>query len=434
MKKSHWALILLVLLVFLIPVEHKYDKPLRLISKTLVPEGLSISKDYSKKIYFYITDFLALGLLFLGAIPFRRFFKNPLWIVFFLSLASIIASPFIFYPTAYTRLLQLLTAILLFSFLANSDLKFTRAVFYAIAAAGLCQTAIAIAQYFHQAPLGLRILGEQSTLCAIAVPNGKRWIFDHFVRSPNVYRASATMGHPNVLGGFLLLSILATYYLKQVNWKWGLSLPFQLFALSVTYSRSAIFGFAIATIVFFIQKRDRTLALMVGFSVLLSSILLHEQFLHRGGIVNYNQMVKDSDSIRIVHQKTALHIIQEHPILGVGYAQFSERSHSFLPENSPDFVRVTGPHNIYLMLASETGLISLGAFLFLIFGLIWSFYKAPKTIEVAALSSIFLAFLFIGCCDLYFLIFQQGKLMFFLIAGLLAAHVQYFKQRELVHV
>ena len=125
MKKTILATALLMLLAFLIPIEHKYDKLFRYFSLTLIPKGLEISKGFDKKIYFYVSDFLSMSLLFIGIfwfkIPLRRFFAHPLWIVFVCALASIIVSPFIHYPLAYIRLLQLMTPLLLFSFYQSID-------------------------------------------------------------------------------------------------------------------------------------------------------------------------------------------------------------------------------------------------------------------------------------------------------------------------
>ncbi|HSX11764.1 MAG TPA: hypothetical protein VLF94_08625, partial [Chlamydiales bacterium] len=175
MRKFLVAAALLVLVAFALPIEHKYDKLFRFYSLTLIPQGLEISKSCDKKIYFYISDLIALALLCIGLgwfrIPLRRFFRNSLWIVFLCATASIIASPFIHYPVAYTRLLHLLTPIILFSFLAHAfseeeKPKILRLILGAFVAAALFQTGVAIVQYFYQEPLGLRLLGETATISA----------------------------------------------------------------------------------------------------------------------------------------------------------------------------------------------------------------------------------------------------------------------------
>jgi hypothetical protein len=252
-KKFYVATALLVLLAFAIPIEHKYDKLFRFYSLTLIPEGVGISPHFNRKIYFYISDIAALVLMgiafFWHRIPLRRFFANPLWLLLLGAGASIAASPFFSYPVPYLRLLQLLTPIILFSFLAHAFSeeergKAARAILMALVAAGLIQTGIGIAQYFNQAPLGLRLLGEPTSKSTIIVPNGSRSSLDSLFHLPpmnhnKVMRATGTLPHANVFGGFLMLSILSTFFLAMAHPIWGFSIPFQFFALTLSYSPSA---------------------------------------------------------------------------------------------------------------------------------------------------------------------------------------------------
>ena len=147
-KKFIFSVALLALLIFLIPIEHKYDKLFRFFSLTLIPEGLEVSPQYEKKLYFYISDLIALLLLSIGLfwvkIPLRRLFGNLLWVVFFFALVSITTSPFMHYPVAYSRLLQLLTPVILVSFISNGCTeeekgKVTNIILIAVVSAGLFQ-------------------------------------------------------------------------------------------------------------------------------------------------------------------------------------------------------------------------------------------------------------------------------------------------------
>ena len=119
-RKFLVAVGILVLFAFLIPIEHKYDKWFRFFSIKLIPEGLSVTGQYEKKIYFYLSDFLALALTWIGLVSFRiplkKWFASPLWIVWICAFLSILVSPFSHYPIPYFRLLQLFTPIALFSF------------------------------------------------------------------------------------------------------------------------------------------------------------------------------------------------------------------------------------------------------------------------------------------------------------------------------
>ena len=434
MKKKLWAVAaLLALLAFAIPIEYKYHKLFRFFSKTLIPQGLDISPNYDRFIYFYPSDLISILLLFIALfwmkIP-KRFFGNSLWVVFICAIASIIASPFASYPIPYIRLLHLLTPVILFSFLAAMEEKerITRIILIAVVTAALFQTGVAILQYFHQAPLGLRLLGEPTQFPAFS-GGGHQWI-----------RPSGTLPHPNILGGFLLMSILATYAFimqaKKYRWLLAAAFPPQLFAMSVTYSRSALFAWMLSTLVWLgmigYQKGIKTVryfALFIALSFVIITAALFNQYQHRGGIVNYNALAKASDSTRHFHHNIALKIMKDRPFLGLGFSQFSERVGPYLPEDTPAYERLTAPHNIFLFLACETGLISLGALLSVIALLLWKATQTPITTETATLTALLIGFCFIGCCDFYPILFQQGKLMFFLVAGLLAAHVQ--KREEL---
>lgn len=446
-KKYLTAAILLALLAFAIPIEHKYDKLFRFFSLTLIPEGLTISSSYDKKIYFYVSDLIAVALMFIGLfwfrIPLSRFFNHPLWILLICAVASILASPFVHYPVAYVRLLQLFTPIALFSFLAfafngEEKQKITRVVWIAIIIAALFQSGIAIAQYFHEAPLGLRLFGETNQISTITISDGSRWTLDRlFHTTPYTLvkmRAAGTLPHANVLGGFLMLSILSTYALVMKTNKraLALTLPFQFFAMSLSFSRSAFFAWAIASSIWFglmflknglKDLRIRFLALIMVFSVASTGALLFQQIISRGGVVNYNIVAQTSDAVRVYHQNLALEIIKKTPLFGLGFNQFSDRAVDYFPPETSQDARATAPHNVFLFLACETGIISLAAFLSFILLLLWASTRTPVTLETITFTSLFIGFLFICCCDFYPILFQQGKLMFFMVAGLLAAHV-----------
>lgn len=451
-KNTILASVLFLLLAFAIPIEHKYDKLFRFFSLTLIPDGFQVHEGYDKKIYFYASDLISIFLaLFWMQRPLRSYFTGKgavyLWVIFFLALNSILHSSFASYPIPYCRLLQLLSPILLFTFLAQSFTseesrkRIALGFLFAIAAAGLIQSGIAIAQYFHQGSLGLRLFGEHRFSQEIGGPafgiyDGSRWIFDRIFHRESPYhhivRAFGTLPHPNVLGGFLAISLLCCYGLIAQFSRWRLwiaaTLPFQFFALCTSYSRSALFGWALGTAAWFgwtyWKKREfsRFLPLAVLLSASISAALLSDQFNHRGGIINYNSVAQNSDQIRHVYQNVAFEMLKKNPITGVGYSQFSAQAAPYFPKDMPPNMELTGAHNIYLFLAGETGLLSLAALLLFFGTILFNAARLPHSPALASLLSIFLTLLFIGGCDFYPLLFQQGKLLLFSTAGLLAAH------------
>ena len=449
------SIFLLCLVAFATPIEHKYDKLFRFFSLKLIPQDVVLPSFFEKKIYFYPSDLIALGLLFIALfalrIPISRFLFSKsalfLWIVFLCSFISILFSPLAHYPIPYFRLLHLATPFLLYCFIANvcteeEKPRFSQLLLKCIVLTALIQSSIAIAQYAMQGPLGLRLLSEPSSFSTFTVASGRHWLFDtHSLSEPiRVIRSSGTFPHANVLGGFLSISMLAAYSLFFTP-RWQLFsasvIPILFFAMSLTFSRSALFSWALGTLVWFglyvknygfrSTCKDGAIRLLSGcicLSLLFSFLVLHEQISDRGGIVNYNELAQGSDTLRLSYQNTAFEILKDYPFYGAGFQQLAIRYLDYISPGQ-NYESAGSTHNIYLYLAAETGLFSLAAFLLFILSLLWAAIKSPHTPILASLLAMYIAFLFIGGCDFYPLLFQQGKIPFFLAAGLLAAHANW---------
>lgn len=439
MLKKFVIFTLFALIAFAIPIEHKYDKLFRFFSLTLIPQGLEISPHYDPKLYFYLSDIAALFIL-IFSMKNKNFFKNPLWLLFFCAIISIALSPFKAYPICYTRLLQLISPIILYSFLANGlsaddRSKLTKIIFTSIIVASFFQAAVAFLQFYYQSPLGLRIFGETTNPNYFSITKDGKTL--------NIMRSCGTFTHPNTFGGFMALSIFASsaLFFLQKNGKWIFiaTIPIQILAMCLSFSRSALFGWAIGTAIWVLfllysQKNNpiiRKFILVTSVSFGLIFLSLFNLYSQRGGVVNYTETTKMSDSVRLKHQKASFKIIKDHPLFGVGFSQFTERSQKYLVNEKDPEVFLTAPHNIFLFLASETGLVSLFIFAFWILSLLYKTIKSQITIEQIASLSIFATFLFIGLCDFYLILFQEGRLMFFIVAGLLASQLSpTFKHKE----
>jgi O-antigen ligase len=201
-----------------------------------------------------------------------------------------------------------------------------------------------------------------------------------------------------------------------------------IFAMTTTYSRSAFFGLLIGTGLWILLRifskepfptRSILLLLIGSFSIV--GFLFQEQIIQRGGMVNSNKFSEDSDNVRLSYQLLAFRMISDNPLTGVGYGQFNIHSPKYMAPNQNPAMNRSATHNIYLLLASETGLLSLFAYLSFIGLLLWKSIRSPQTPLISILTAIFFAFLFIGGCDFYLLLFQQGRIMFFLVTGLLAS-------------
>jgi O-antigen ligase len=248
--------------------------------------------------------------------------------------------------------------------------------------------------------------------------DGSLWLFDQAQEFTKRFRAQGTMPHANPFGGFLFLSILATYRLTLKKWLFGLTLPLQFFALCLSFSRSAILATLVASLVWFSLLRGKRLVILLAlFSVALSGTLLYKQLLNRGG---GGASIASNDE-RIELSSIALQIIKDHPFTGIGYFQFTINSQDYFPKEAPHELKKSAPHNIFFFLACETGLISAAVLLIAILLLLYRFIKLPKTADRVTMGALLIGFLLIGSCDYYPIFSQQGMLMFFLVLGLLSA-------------
>jgi O-antigen ligase len=136
---------------------------------------------------------------------------------------------------------------------------------------------------------------------------------------------------------------------------------------------------------------------------------------------------------RIELNKTALRMIKAHPFLGVGLGNFIVRIFEF-SRNKETIYWLQPVHNIFLLVAAESGLLGLGLFLWLLLvtykrllSQFSIFAPSPKLWSVGdnfqfsiALSTI----LFLGLFDHYWLTLQQTQLLFSLVLGLCWAKIE----------
>ncbi|MBS0605263.1 MAG: O-antigen ligase family protein [Verrucomicrobia bacterium] len=456
---------LTILLFLVLPVQKKNHRFFEDLSRQLIPSDLNLPEFFSKRIDYYLTDFLLIAIICVFALYRKTTLKNLLWdgpvkylsLFFIIALASILHSVSAGYVLQYYRLAQLLLAFLFFSAIASSTQIFSKPallkkIFWAVLFGALFESGVGILQYFTQSPIGLGYLGElkQISIFKFAMPEGKKWIFGMARENGYVFRACGTFTNPNILGGFLFFSLIANFYLfYRENNRWTrvflqLALFLQTVALTITYSRAALFATLICSSLWFavsiytfsknssfsaldymektlFAKRIRILMVSFAASLALCFILFFPQVQNRGGIINYNTFVSSSDAGRIAYQKVSWEMTKEHPLLGVGYNNFQLHLKDLTPSDysKPLYSKV---HNIYLLVLSEMGICGLMVFLLFLISILRTAVRREWTMANLTLFAIFAGFLLIGGCDFYFLETSLGKILFFGIAGLLYAN------------
>jgi O-antigen ligase len=251
-----------------------------------------------------------------------------------------------------------------------------------------------------------------------------------------------TFYHPNVFGGFLFCGLLSSFYLYFTQDAAGKrrlflsAIVFQMATLLLTFSRAALIA-ALGAIFFWLifsamrfknTKSIKHLTLTLAAACSICLVLFYHPIAARGGIVNYNYTTQGADAERIMYQKIAWELFKERPLLGVGLNNFRLQSHRFFPEGKVLYSEV---HNIYLLFAAETGILGLSCFLLFLFVLLKNAWACIRTQEGLFFFSLFSGFLFIGCCDFYFIGTSFGQIFFFGSAALLYVITEYSRNQDL---
>jgi len=276
--------------------------------------------------------------------------------------------------------------------------------------------------------VGLKLAGEYIS------PLGTHGLATIQIGAEKVIRAYGTMPHPNVLGVFLVLGIVCGLYLvargtnsriPNVGLRIGLILL--LIGLFTTFSRLAWIAGLIAVSAFLIYdlriNRRTFVAILICVIVSCATIF---GFYH-----NYlNARVAESSATsindRYFFNLLGLDLTQHYPVLGVGAGNYVEALKDLYPledwQNQP-------AHNIFIFVAAELGLLGLGLFVMILFEIFGSLKNSDGGVLTFSLGLIGFLFLLMSQFDHYSVTIQQGRLMFAVMLGLIAALPNLYDQK-----
>ncbi len=387
--------------------------------------------------FFYLTDLL---LIVIFALWIKRAFfqkakfvnKSDLLVIlfFFIVLLSLITSQNL--KLSVYQAIKLAEFILLFLYIKyNFEFLKIKSIFKTFIASGALQSLLAISQFFNQSNLGLKHI-EAGTFNA-----GIAGTATFFVNGVKFIRAYGTAPHPNVLAVFLLVSVFCVYALWLKNTKksiinYGLlvtSYGLLFFGLFLTFSRAVIVAFVGISVLFFIaallklpkslRSKIITLFILLVVFCLLFIIVFWPEFQARFfNISSSDQAV----SLRVYYNDIAVSAIRERPVFGLGIGNFVW--YLFNNYRFQEFWLYQPVHNLYLLIASEIGILGLIIFLIflwkVLFGRIKDFFLGK--INIISLCFLFLVscFLLLGLIDHYFWTIQQSRLLFWVALGMIA--------------
>jgi hypothetical protein len=297
-------------------------------------------------------------------------------------------------------------------------------------AVGVAYTSfLALGQFYFQRSLGsiFWFLGERtffaSTPGIAALEYG-----GHFLLRPY-----ASFSHPNVLGGFLSIALVLLF--NEMEQKKELSkkllsagiFTIGVVALILTASRSAWLamgaGYVMSVFLYgsktirFLEKKKVYIPLF--FYLIFSVSILAPLAFERMGVVHAESLTE-----RINLMNAAIKSISSKYAFGVGLNNSVIQNNSFIPNANKLYV-FQPVHNIFLLIAQETGVIGF----LLTTGIFFAAFNktlGKNIILFITLSQIFL----LGLFDHYLFTLQQGQLLFTVFLSLAFSLPRLAKMRE----
>jgi len=265
-------------------------------------------------------------------------------------------------------------------------------IFIILSSLAVIESLIGFLQFIAQQSLGLKVLGE--SVLGLSVAGSAKVVVD----GTPLLRAYGTFPHPNVLAAFLLLGLASLYYLwlqapRLTSQNWGgrtlrnTFLGIGIFAictgLALSFSRAGwILASAISVLTigyYLYQKsyraRAATLLVVVVASCMFLLATLSNLVFPRAAI----NISEPAVSYRLAYNEIGLNLIKNHP-LGVGLGNqvvYSVDNEVYQKFGMNQVWQWQPIHNIYLLIASEAGVLGLIAFILFVASVVFKISNFP---------------------------------------------------------
>lgn len=295
----------------------------------------------------------------------------------------------------------------------NTRAEINRIIF--LLAVGLVfESMLAIGQFINQGSLGslFWFFGERT------FTSGTIGIAQAIINGELILRPYGTFPHPNVLAGFLLIVMTMIIPSKRIFFL--ASLLIGSVALILTMSRIAIILWAMTLVGWFLRRFKYRIFQALVFIIITISIVAMLLWPRLTSLSLTDEAFVRRQELAVA----AINMIRTHPLFGVGINNFLVNLPNFQQTKST-LLYLQPVHNIYLLIAVETGIIGFSIFVWF---MIKTFKQLIKSNKFSILNSqpsiILLVILILGFFDHYFLTLQSGQLLFTLIVGLCWAKIR----------
>lgn len=270
---------------------------------------------------------------------------------------SLLSKTWALSPTiAFEHARHIMEAVILFIMIFAGPLNFKEAVL-SLTSGAVLQSLLGIFQFFTQSTFDYKWLGLvahpgwEAGSSIVASDEIGRWV-----------RAYGSFSHPNILGGYLTISLVLLFSLSlkihKISTSYWLKFIILFSALFFTFSRSAwiAFGIFLSTIfIYGLKNKDKKIISLSSLFLLIItalSIIYFPVIQTRLFPASNNEI--SSVTERISGTREAWQIFKQHPFLGVGAGNYTVASYKLNPTlPGYDYQPV---HNVFLLLLTELGI------------------------------------------------------------------------------
>jgi len=320
-------------------------------------------------------------------------------------------------------ILRFIECIGLFIYFFHVELK--KSIYIVFSFLAVIESFISIIQFHLKHSIGLHFFGEPiinvftDGIAKIDLNDGTK-----------VIRAYGTFSHPNSLSAFLLLAFAATTFLIFADKRllYYINLFLIMIGITVTFSRAAFVALAVfitGTILTlaFTKIEDRKRLFYYCFAIIIGIIVSVASY---GTFLSTRATITDTSTIeRIAYDQMGIVIAKENPLFGGGLGSVIYRVSDLMPANIQNWM-IEPPHNYFIIVSDETGIIGLlifSALLVYILNLYAQNFKKLKAIanptEIVVLFWLFISIIVIMQFDHYFYDIPLMSLLLWSILGII---------------
>lgn len=240
----------------------------------------------------------------------------------------------------------------------------------------IASSSVGVAQYVTGRNLGLSVFGEADDFYNQSIVGS----------SEVIRRVSGLMQHSNIFGMYLCLLLPIVYSLafsdigKKFKYFSFLVSIFGTLGLLLTFSRAAISSFVMGMALLFafkwkeiFKKHNFIVFYMYGGLFIGLLACFWEKLTGR-----FLGSPASNLSYRFLLNEAGFKMIEKHPYLGIGLNNFSTQLEFYDTHNVVTRARFPA-HNIFVLIAAESGLISLAIFLIFVFMVLFAGFKTYRT-------------------------------------------------------